>query len=435
MKRLLSLLLLVLTALSLLSGCGGQATIASQTPQTQPEPTQTSTPEPEKYVPMDIFGSDFNPFSSAQFPENFNLYAMLYSVGNKDIFEGGPNCVLCMTAEGKPEEAITFLAKLTGIEYQSAVNKLISDFNSNGSCSILFDGDGHCDIYKTAPNDGISAPNVEGCYIKLLVSVDSAKEASYLKLFRDNYNVSALTAVADYFDVTPAFDKIDIKVNLNKKYAEFGLNYSLADVETIQQKMVDAAISNWYDSEMNRMGLSYGAVDLSLDFDSKDDNIFVTERTSDLRSALSSYAAPEVSLSTLGFNYSEKDALCIFEDKQNKLSFAVHNPEWGPSAETWNIVFLDEINGYLLAVWYYAPERKLVIQVGKGSSEAKYDYFIDTGKYANEYPAPDTVKAQFETVFDTKDDDVYGKAIALFEQTLQEYFGIDMDALYALPIR
>ncbi|MFB0920572.1 MAG: hypothetical protein QMB62_06780, partial [Oscillospiraceae bacterium] len=93
MKRLLFLLTLALTIFSLLAGCGGQAAIASQTPDAQTEPTRTSTPEPEKHVPMDVFGSGFNRFYTVQFPENFNIYAAAYSIGSKKIGNGRPNYV------------------------------------------------------------------------------------------------------------------------------------------------------------------------------------------------------------------------------------------------------------------------------------------------------------------------------------------------------
>ncbi|MFB0920573.1 MAG: hypothetical protein QMB62_06785, partial [Oscillospiraceae bacterium] len=322
------------------------------------------------------------------------------------------NNLLSMTAEGKPDEAIAFLAKLAEIENQSEVDKFISDFNSNAYCEFPIDGDGLCCIRKTDPNDD-RYPYVEGCHIDLQVYADSTEEAAFLMLFSDNYNLKALAAAADYFDVKPVFNEYGIYVNLHKKIAEFGLNYSLTDVGAVQQKMDEGIKSTWYDSEGGRMGLSYGAIDLSFDFDSKGGNIYVNERASDLQSVLGSYTAPAVSLSTLGFTYSEPDALCTFEDKQSKLSFSIHKPEWGDGKETWNVLFLKEVNGYLVAVWYYAPERKLEVQADKGNLSAKYDYFIDTGKYVNEYPDADKTTEHFQTVFDTKDTDVYGKAIDL----------------------
>ncbi|MBE3102245.1 MAG: hypothetical protein IMZ47_08265 [Firmicutes bacterium] len=163
-----------------------------------------------------------------------------------------------------------------------------------------------------------------------------------------------------------------------------------------------------------------------------------TETTAPVTTATET-TAPEVSLSTLGFYYAEKDALCIYEDKEERIQVAIYKPEWGARMITdnnWNIEYLHEMNGYLLAVWYYANEQKYTVQADKGSSSARYDYFIETGEYGNEWtPDPDTVKEHFCTVFDTQDDDVFAKAVSMFEQTLKDRFDMSLKELYALPAR
>jgi len=149
--------------------------------------------------------------------------------------------------------------------------------------------------------------------------------------------------------------------------------------------------------------------------------------------------APKVSLSTLGFSYSEKDALCIYEDKEEGIQVAICKPQWGVRPTTdnnWNIEYLNEVNGYLLAVWYYANEQKYTVQADKDGSMARYDYFIKTGEYGSEWTSDsDTVKEHFSTVFDTKDDNVFAKAVAMFTQTLKDRFKMSMEELYALPIK
>jgi len=148
---------------------------------------------------------------------------------------------------------------------------------------------------------------------------------------------------------------------------------------------------------------------------------------------------PEVSLTTLGFYYTEKDALCIYEKKEENIQVAICKPEWGVRPATdnnWNVQVLHEVNGYLLVVWYYANEQKYTVQADKGNLTARYDYLIETGKYGNEWtPDTDTVKEHFSTVFDTKDDDVFAKAVSMFEQTFKDRFDMSMEELYALPIR
>ncbi|MEI7615780.1 MAG: hypothetical protein WCJ54_03620, partial [Actinomycetota bacterium] len=149
--------------------------------------------------------------------------------------------------------------------------------------------------------------------------------------------------------------------------------------------------------------------------------------------------APRVSLLALGFSYSEKDVLCIYEDKEEHIQVSVYKPEWGVRPTTdnnWNIEYLNEVNGYLLTVCYYANEQKYTVQAGKGSSTARYDYFIETGKYGNEWTSDtDTVKEHFYTVFGIKDDDVFTKAVSMFEQTFIDRFDMSMKELYVLPIR
>jgi len=199
--------------------------------------------------------------------------------------------------------------------------------------------------------------------------------------------------------------------------------------------MAENIKSSWYDQEQGKMGLSYGALDLEFRFDAKGGRIYVGERSGEMTVSLRGYAAPEVSLTTLGFYYAEKNALCIYEDKGTNTSVAISRPEWGSRDGGWNLEFLQEINGYLLALWYDADKGEFRIQADKGASSAGYSYNIVMEEYGGEYPDPDTVKEHFCAVFDTQDENVLSKAVSLFEQTLNERFGMGLTDLYALPIR
>jgi hypothetical protein len=121
------------------------------------------------------------------------------------------------------------------------------------------------------------------------------------------------------------------------------------------------------------------------------------------------------------------------------MQVAIYKPEWGARPITdnnWDITYLQEVNGYLVVVWYYANEQKYTIQADKGNLTAKYDYYIETGEYGNEWtPDSDTVKEHFSTVFDTQDEDVFAKAVSMFEQTLKDRFDLSLQELFALPIR
>jgi hypothetical protein len=406
-------------------------------PEPTSEPTSAPTPEPEPFAPADIFGSDFNPFYDVKFPENFNIYSADLNIGDPK-FDGMPKYVLSMTAEGKTDESITFLSKLAGIEDENNINNFLKEFNKSGFCEFKSTDDVTFTIRKTDKNDD-RYQYVEGCHIDLWVDLDSSKAPAYIQLVSDNFNINALSAVADYFDVTPVFDECGIHVDLHKNFAETRLNYDVKDVTAVQQKMVQGIKSNWYDTDNGKMGLSYGMVDFEILFDNKGGQIDVMEKTTDMQSALGDYTAPEVSLSTLGFFYAEKDGLCTYEDKKEGIMVAIYKPEWGARPITdnnWDITYLHEVNGYLVVVWYYANEQKYSVQADKGNLTARYDYFIETGEYGNEWtPDADTVKEHFCTVFGTQDDDVFAKAVSLLEQTLKDRFDLSLQELYALPIR
>ncbi len=446
MKRTFTALMASLIALFLLAGCAGQpagtnagdteavtaAADSAKLESTASELTPAPAPEPKSFAPADIFGSEFNPFYDVKFPQNFKLYGAFFDIGDPK-FDGTPKYMLSITAESKTDESITFLSKLAGIEDENSVSKFIEEFNKNGFCEFKSAAGGVYTIRRTDRNDD-RYQYVEGCHIDLRVDLDSGETSKYITLVSENYAVKALSVAENYFDVTPVFDECGIYVNLHKKSAEINVLYDVKDVGAVEQKMAEETKSNWYDSKQGKMGLSYGVIDLSFSFDKNAGQIYVNEKLSDLQSVWSDYTAPDVSLTTLGFSYFEKDALCIYEDKKEGIEVAIHRPEWGNRDDNMNIQYLQEVNGYLLVVWYYADEQKYTVQADKGSSSAKYDYFIKTGEFGNEWPA-DTVKEHFCAVFETRDDDVYEEAVSLFKQTLQERFGMGLENLYALPIR
>ncbi len=443
MKRIYVFFIVSVMLLSLLTGCTAQPaassseSMAAEPPapsEAQPESTPEPTPEPEPFVPEDLFGSEFNPYADAAFPENFNIYNALFDIGDPKM-GGKPKYVLSMTAEGKTDESITFLAQLAGIQDESSVSKLIDEFNGGGFCEFKSADDAVFTIKKTDPNDD-RYEYVDGCHIDIAVSVDSSKAPAYIKLISDNYNLNALVTAADYFDInTPSFDVCGINVDRYKGIADVSVSYNVKDAGTVQQQMAEGLKPSWYDTERGSMGLSYGMIDLGFEFDSKGGKIRINERIRDLKTPARDYTAPEVSLATLGFYYADKDALCIYEDKQNGISIAIHKPEWGTGGVDWNIEYLSNPNKYLVAVWYKADEHKYRIQADKGGSSAAYEYDINAASYGNEWPDPETVKEQFAKALDIKDDDVYPKALDMFEQTVKDLFGMSVEELYALPAK
>ncbi len=443
MKRILIILIVSMMVLLALSGCAIQPaaestekTAVTQTPaaaQLEPtlKPIPDPTPEPEPYVPEDILGSEFNPYADTVFPENFDIYSASINIGDPK-WGGKPKFSLSMTAEGKTDEAIAFLAQLAGIEDEDSKLKSIEEFKGGGFCEFKSADGATFTIKKTDPNDD-RYEYVDGCHIDILANADDDALPRYISLVSDNYSLNALNAAADYFDIQPTYDQCAISLDYYKGSAEVSVRYDVKDAGAIQQKMAEELKPSWYDAENGRMGFTYGMIDFEIQFDSKEGQAYVRERIRDFKAPARDYAAPEVSLTTLGFYYAEKDALCIYEDKQNGISIAVHRPEWGTGGVDWNIEYLCNSNKYLVAVWYDADQQKYRIQADKGGSSAAYEYDINAGEYGNEWPDPETVKKQFISALGIKDDDVYPKALDMFEQTVEDLFGMSVDELYALP--
>lgn len=444
MKQIVSLLLLVLLVASL-TACSQQAvplettapaaqTEAQITPSETPIPSPSPTPEPKMFVPEDIFGSVFNPYSDVAFPDNFNIYGASFHIGIEKM-GGGPHYILSMTAEGQTEETIIFLGNLAGLEDEQAVAQNTEYIKNGGFCEFK-DKDGTTfTIRKTNPDDD-RYEYVDGCHIDIFVNLTDAVVPQYISLVRDNFNVNALALVADYFDTTPVFEECSIAVNLHKKETNVDMRYPVADVAAVQNSMVENVKSNWYDAQNEKMGLSYGLLSIEYFFDIKDGNIYVNERSSELKSVLSAYIEAEISLVKLGFGFDQLDVCGVYEQHEpHYMSVAIHRPEWGEFNDNWNIEFMDEVNGYLLRITYHALENKYHITVDKNNVGAAFDYLPTTNEYTGEYPDQDTVIQMFNNAFGTEGNDFYEKPIAYFKQLVQERFSMSIEELYALPIR
>lgn len=431
MKRFLSVLLLVLLVASM-TACSKQ-TEAQNTPVETPIPSPSPTPESEPFVPEDIFGIEFNPYSDAGFPDYFTIYAASFSIGAAKL-EDKSQYTLSMTVNGNTDDAIAFLADLAGLDEDEKASRT-DEYNGGGFCEFQGKDGAIFTIRKTNPDDD-RYEYVDGCIADILVNLTDADVPKYIQLFRDNFNVNALVAAADYFDTKPVLDEFDIAVNLHKKEALFALSYPVADVATVQTSMAENVKSNWYDAQNGKMGLSYGILDIEYIFDGKGGNIYVSERSSEMKSALSAYVEPEVSLAKLGFGF-DQDGVCgVYEQHEpHYMNVAIHRPEWGEFAEDWNIEYMDNVNGYGLRITYNVNEDKYNIRIEKGEESAVFEYLPADKKFIGEYPDLDTVKRMFNDAFGTQGENFYDKPLAYFEQLVQDRFGMSIDELYPLPIK
>lgn len=444
MKRFLALLLPVLL-IALLVACFDQQagpaetpaptqTQAQNTPSEAPAPNPSPTPEPGPFAPRDIFGSAFNPYADAGFPDNFTIYAASFSKGAVKL-EGRNPYVLSMTAEGKTDEAIAFLAKLAGIEDTQIAAQHAGDFKNGGYCEF-FCADGTAfTVKKTDPNDD-RYEYVEGCYIEITVDVNAADMEKYIDFVRDNYNLNALEPISEYLDIEPDFAQCDFNINLHKKQVGVSVMYHISDADAVLRNIAENIESDWYDAENTKMSLTYGMITLGLGADPRGEGFYIDQTAAEFDTALSEYIAPEISLTKLGFGF-DQEGVCgvYFEHEPHYMDIAVRRPEWGAFADGWNMEYLDEVNGYGLLITYHTDENKYRISLSKNDTGAVFCYYPATGEYVDEHPDPDTIRQVFNDAFGTEGEDFYDKPMARFEQLVRELFGMSIEELYALPIR
>ncbi len=416
------------------SESGSEISQTQSTPSDTPEPSPSPTPEPELFVPGDIFGSKLDPYSDVAFPDNFNVYGAAFDVGIEKI-GGKPHFTLSMTAEGKTEESIIYLAELADLEDEQVLSSHIEGFLSYGFCEFESPDGSVFTIRKTDQNDD-RYEYVDGLHADIWTTVPEEDAPDYLQLLHDSFNVNALSAPADYFDVTPLFGESTISVNLHKKEVRMDMCYPVSDVETVWNKITENLKFNWFDSENAKLGFSYGIFNIELLMDKQGGNIYVTEMTYVTDSVLSAYTEPEVSLSKLGFGFDQENICGVYEQREpHYMSVAVHRPEWGKFNDDWNIEFMDQVNGYGLRITYMEAEDKFRISADKDGTSAVYEYFIKSGNYDGDYPDKETVTRVFNDVFETTGEDFYDEPIEHFERLVQDRFGMSVLELYELPAK
>ncbi len=88
----------------------------------------------------------------------------------------------------------------------------------------------------------------------------------------------------------------------------------------------------------------------------------------------------------------------------------------------------------IVAIWYYESENMLRFQADKDESSATYQYDLTTGTYIDEWTNTDSIEQQFTNAFGKQEGDFHEAAMKIFTETIQQYFGISWQELYALPL-
>lgn len=192
---------------------------------------------------------------------------------------------------------------------------------------------------------------------------------------------------------------------------------------------------DWYDKIGNAIGISYGRISSGIKADIENNLIKIDQALNDADTASRDYIKPDVTFISLGFNYSEKDALCVYEDKQNGYRISIYKPQWGQRKDKWNIEFFYNTNGYNLVIWYIESEQRYTVQADKGKLIAKYEYFAGENRYGGEYPNQETIQKLFKNVFGDSGEYQYQAAIDMLNKYISDTFGMTMEKLYALPLK
>jgi len=145
-------------------------------------------------------------------------------------------------------------------------------------------------------------------------------------------------------------------------------------------------------------------------------------------------AKADVSLTTLGFELDPKLGIYSYSNDETKSYVSIARPDLGESQTDINLELLQEINGYLIGIWYYEKDNQLRIQADKGEISAYFHYDLTDKTYGNECSNTGSVQEQFEKALGKQEGDFHDAALQLFTDTIQERFDMSWQELYALPL-
>ncbi|MEN6472083.1 MAG: hypothetical protein ABFC62_11505, partial [Clostridiaceae bacterium] len=367
MKRFLSLLFPILLVVSL-TACSQQTgptetpasmqTEAQNTSAETPIPGPPPTPEPKPFVPMDIFDSELNLFDDMKMPDIFTVFEAAFDKGSAKM-EGKCQFALSMTGSGDMFAAVAYLADMAGLSEDEKSNR-INEYLQGGFCEfegkdgrivIIRQADPNDDRYAYVKADGGHEQTGGGCVIEIIFYVDAADVEKYTDLVRDNYNLNALTPIADYLDVETDFSECGITVNLHQNEARAYAVYYIPNVDAVQKSIEENVQDGWWEWDgMMQTVMQYGPIKSKLTCDSKTGAITIEQINANLRTAMGEYVEAEVSLTKFGFGFDNAGTCGVYEQHEPYyMNVAIHRPEWGEFNEDWNIEYYDTaVNGYVL---------------------------------------------------------------------------------------
>jgi len=440
---LAGLLMASLTACAAKPAAQQELPAQSSQPVSEPAPEMTAEPEQKPYAPMDIFGSEFNPFGM---DSPFTVFSTAFDKGSAKL-GGKAQFVLSMTGSGNMYACMAYLLDVSGLGLDEEEKfKRLEEYRANGYFLEFTGTDGQAvtvrqaspddDRYEYVKADGQHSFTGGGCVIDITYFIDDADVGKYTKLVSDNYNLAALAALSDYMNVGTDFAECGFGVNLHKQQAASYVVYYLPDAAAVQKNMESGLAEDWWEwNGLTQTSIQYGAFSSKLTFDTKGNAITIEQTNSNFSSSPSGQAGSAVSLTKLGFGFDDAGACGVFELREpHYVSIAIHRPEWGEFDGDWNIEFMDtDVNGYILRITYYAGEGRYHVSVDKNGETCAYDTYPEKDEKGWEYPDLDTVHRMFNDALGTREKELYVRPLQIFEQTVQNHFKMGIQELYALP--
>jgi len=142
-------------------------------------------------------------------------------------------------------------------------------------------------------------------------------------------------------------------------------------------------------------------------------------------------------LKNLGFFADQANAVYLYEQRgEREVSLEVHRPEWGE--KDFDVLFFTPLSDeYRIVITYNVAEKKFGVGADDNDQGgAKFEYFMDTGKFVDEWcsDSEKTVEEYFIKAFnDPAIENVYQHSVDLMVQYVRDTFGMTIEELYALP--
>ena len=445
MKRILCLVGCAILLFSFACAPAATSAVVSATPEATavatatPEPTPEPTSNPLGLAPYDLLEMGYNPFFDMQFTSGYTIYGARFDSGipgkgTKDSY------AILLTAEGDPREILEFCAATLSVTDEAQIAAYTDALEKEGF--VQFNGTfvgspASVGIKKTSAGaDFDQCTEVDGCRVEFGAEVSPDSVEQYRTLALANYSTAALGELAAQMgDDTIQRDQVSILVNTEKPdKTTIYVSHTVKDAAALLSAITGTLQTSWYDEATASLGIDYAMQKVKYSFDTANNEVHVEFSPNDNSTPAKEFQKSAVSFTSLGFASYPNDGLCIYKEDQNHLEIAIAKPDWGHN-EDWNFEFLGESNGCSLGMWYTEATGLFHVTVNKGNDGATAEFNVPKNEFQSDvYPDEETQTRLFREASGITEGDHRAAVFALFEQAIQDRFGMTWQELYALPV-